>query len=66
MELVDRKALEEREDQFLAPYGMRSAQSRGRRHLEPTTPTARATSATATASSTAPLSGGWSTRRRSS
>ena len=38
MELVDRKALEEREDQFLAPYGMRSARSRGRRHLEPDDP----------------------------
>ena len=38
MELVDRKALEEREDQFLAPYGMRSAKSRGRRHLEPDDP----------------------------
>jgi dGTPase len=35
MELVDRKALEEREDGFLAPYGMRSANSRGRRHAEP-------------------------------
>jgi dGTPase len=35
MELVDRKALEEREDRLLAPYGMRSARSRGRRHLEP-------------------------------
>ena len=35
MDLVDRKALEEREDRFLAPYGMRSARSRGRRHLEP-------------------------------
>ncbi|HUG53456.1 MAG TPA: deoxyguanosinetriphosphate triphosphohydrolase [Vicinamibacteria bacterium] len=35
MELVDRKALEEREDSFLAPYGMRSAKSRGRRHEEP-------------------------------
>jgi dGTPase len=35
MELVDRKALEEREDRFLAPYGMRSAKSRGRRHAEP-------------------------------
>src|SRR3954463_9646672 len=34
MELVDRKALEEREDRFLAPYGMRSARSRGRRHAE--------------------------------
>jgi len=38
MELVDRKALEEREDRFLAPYGMRSAKSRGRRHLEPDDP----------------------------
>jgi len=38
MELVDRKALEEREDHFLAPYGMRSAKSRGRRHLEPDDP----------------------------
>ena len=34
MELVDRKALEEREDKLLAPYGMRSARSRGRRHAE--------------------------------
>jgi len=34
MELVDRRALEEREDRFLAPYGMRSARSRGRRHAE--------------------------------
>ena len=32
--LVDRKVQEEREDQLLAPYGMRSAQSRGRRHPE--------------------------------
>jgi dGTPase len=38
MELVDRKALEEREDSFLAPYGMRSAKSRGRRHAEPEDP----------------------------
>src|SRR6266513_4534161 len=38
MELVDRKALEEREDHFLAPYGMRSARSRGRRHQEPEHP----------------------------
>jgi dGTPase len=38
MELVDRKALEEREDQFLAPYGMRSAKSRGRKHVEPEDP----------------------------
>ena len=38
MELVDRKALEEREDRFLAPYGMRSANSRGRRHAEPEDP----------------------------
>jgi dGTPase len=32
--LVDRKLQEEREDRLLAPYGMRSAQSRGRRHPE--------------------------------
>ena len=38
MELVDRKALEDREDRFLAPYGMRSAKSRGRRHVEPDDP----------------------------
>jgi dGTPase len=38
MELIDRKALEEREDRFLAPYGMRSARSRGRRHQEPDDP----------------------------
>jgi dGTPase len=38
MELVDRKALEEREDSFLAPYGMRSARSRGRHHPEPEDP----------------------------
>jgi dGTPase len=38
MELVDRKALEEREDKFLAPYGMRSAKTRGRRHQEPDDP----------------------------
>ncbi len=34
MDLVDREALEDREDSFLAPYGMRSANSRGRRHAE--------------------------------
>jgi dGTPase len=34
MELVDRKAQEEREELLLAPYGMRSALSRGRRHAE--------------------------------
>ena len=33
--LVDRGALEAREDRLFAPYGMRSAQSRGRRHAEP-------------------------------
>ncbi len=33
--LVDRKTLEERERQLLAPYGMKSADSRGRRHPEP-------------------------------
>jgi dGTPase len=35
MQLVDRKALEEREERLLAPYGMRSARSRGRRYPEP-------------------------------
>ena len=35
MQLVDRKAQEEREDRTLAPYGMRSARSRGRRFPEP-------------------------------
>src|SRR4029077_3937178 len=34
MELVDRKALEEREDRELAPYAMLSARSRGRRYPE--------------------------------
>ena len=34
MDLVDRKAQEEREERLLAPYGMRSARSRGRRHPE--------------------------------
>jgi dGTPase len=34
MDLVDRRAQEEREDQLLAPYGMRSAHSRGRRYPE--------------------------------
>jgi len=34
MALVDRKAQEEREDRMLAPWGMRSALSRGRRHPE--------------------------------
>jgi dGTPase len=38
MHLVDRAALEAREDQLLAPYGMRSARSRGRRHPEPEDP----------------------------
>ncbi len=38
MQLVDRVALEAREDQLLAPYGMRSARSRGRRHAEPEDP----------------------------
>jgi len=35
MRLVDRAVLEAREDQLLAPYGMRSARSRGRRYAEP-------------------------------
>src|SRR5229473_1265775 len=34
MVLVDRRAQEEREEQQLAPYGMRSARSRGRRYAE--------------------------------
>ena len=34
MGLVDRKAQEEREDLTLAPWGMRSGRSRGRRHHE--------------------------------
>ncbi len=34
MVLVDRRAQEEREEQQLAPYGMRSARSRGRRYPE--------------------------------
>ncbi len=38
MHLVDRAALEAREDQLLAPYGMRSARSRGRRYAEPEDP----------------------------
>jgi dGTPase len=38
MRLVDRAVLEAREDQVLAPYGMRSARSRGRRHPEPEDP----------------------------
>ncbi len=35
MPLVDRRVQEEREAQLLAPWGMRSAESRGRRHPEP-------------------------------
>jgi len=34
MDLVDRRAQEEREERLLAPYGMRSARSRGRRYSE--------------------------------
>jgi dGTPase len=33
--LVDRQAQEQREDRLFAPYGMRSAHTRGRRHPEP-------------------------------
>ena len=36
--LVDRLAQEQREDRMFAPYGMRSAQSRGRRFPEPDDP----------------------------
>jgi dGTPase len=38
MRLVDRHVQEEREDAFLAPWGMRSARSRGRRYAEPEHP----------------------------
>jgi len=38
MRLVDRAVLEAREDQLLAPFGMRSARSRGRRYPEPEDP----------------------------
>jgi dGTPase len=34
MDLVDRRIQEQREDRLLAPYGMRSARSRGRRYPE--------------------------------
>ncbi len=34
MALLDRRAQEERESRMLAPFGMRSAQSRGRRYVE--------------------------------
>ncbi|MEC9032407.1 MAG: deoxyguanosinetriphosphate triphosphohydrolase [Planctomycetota bacterium] len=36
--LVDIEAIHEREDATLAPYAMRSSQSRGRRHPEPNSP----------------------------
>ena len=36
--LVDIEAIHEREDATLAPYAMRSSQSRGRRHSEPDSP----------------------------
>ena len=36
--LVDIEAIHEREDATLAPYAMRSSQSRGRRHPEPSSP----------------------------
>jgi dGTPase len=38
MNLVDRTAQEQREERELAPYGMKSAHSRGRRHAEPEHP----------------------------
>jgi dGTPase len=38
MALVDRLAQERREDESLAPYGMRSERSRGRRYAEPEHP----------------------------
>jgi dGTPase len=34
MEIVDRKTQEDREERYLAPYAMKSGQSRGRRHPE--------------------------------
>ncbi len=38
MDIVDRRAQEEREAQLLAPWGMKSAESRGRRYPEPEHP----------------------------
>src|SRR5574341_664824 len=38
MQLVDRRAWEQWEEERLAPYAMRSARSRGRRHPEPEHP----------------------------
>jgi dGTPase len=38
MPIVDRRAQEEREARLLAPWGMKSAASRGRRHFEPEHP----------------------------
>jgi dGTPase len=38
MQLVDRRAQEEREARLLSPWGMKSAESRGRRHPEPEHP----------------------------
>jgi dGTPase len=38
MEVVDRREQEEREERLLAPWGMRSRRSRGRRHPEPEHP----------------------------
>ncbi len=38
MTLVDRRVQEEREESLLAPWGMRSARSRGRRYREPEHP----------------------------
>jgi dGTPase len=38
MPLVDRRAQEERESRLLAPWGMKSAESRGRRYPEPEHP----------------------------
>src|SRR5256885_7950952 len=38
MNIVDRRAQEEAEERLLAPYAMRSALSRGRRHPEPEDP----------------------------
>jgi dGTPase len=38
MDVVDRREQEEREERLLAPWGMRSRRSRGRRHPEPEHP----------------------------
>ena len=56
----------DREDEVLAPYAMRTRQSRGRAIPRSRTPFAPSISATATASSTPPPFAGSCTRRRCS